>query len=1280
MARVNHIINSFNGGELSEKMGDRGDQEKHAFGCRILENFVSLIYGGAERRPGLQYIAGQKSNSAKGRVVGFEHSVSDVYALLFENQIIRVFRDGAQVVDGVGTEDISGLDNIIAHWLLNETEGVTVVDDDGGTHNGTASVSCTTLTTTGIVNGCFDLDGQYTVEVSDSADFSFTDNSDDSAFSIVCWAYVTEQQSIQVLLSKWRNGLSTSEWRLSLTNERKLQLHLADSTLDLSSDRVAQWFLNDTDADQVVDDNVAAHVGALTPSNCDDVTATGKINECFDFAGSEAVEVADHANLSFGNGVADSAFSISAWIYVTDSGVTETIFAKYDYQTGSELREYYFRLFHGHHLYFVLHDDSVNRFASILQTGDLSVGWHHVVATYDGTGGALAASGMELYVDGSSVVHLHNFGNPNFADYVAMENTATKVTIGSRYVADGNLGDFYQDKIDNVILFDIELTPADVSFLWNSGNGIEDISGGGEVFAVSDDALTIGWHFLTCTCSTHADRTLAADDIILYVDGVAVDSTATNDANYTAMQNGAEEVRIGSQRNSGDSANENFWADKIDEVSIFGDVLTPTEVASLYSTTPFEIISPYLTADLPTLKFEHSADVKFITHPDYEPRRLSRTGHNIWALDAEDIQTGPFRGENTDLSKTITASATTGNITLTATGHTPFYTGTTAGHEPSGSADTSKSQTGALFKLVHGTGTPSIGESLNTTTVDAATTALAVPKGVTWDFTTNGTWGTGGPSTLVLERSYDAFTTKETVVTVTSLANKNITTSGTENFADATYRARVTNGDGTGTASIQISVRDTSHVGIVEITSVTSSTVALGTVLKTLGSTDLTHRWSEGSFSNKRGWPIDVTISAEERLTFTGNVTQPLTTWGSKVGDFTDYVGGTDDDDAITFTLVGTGQQNRIRWVIPKDALIIGTVGGAHLLGASKVDEALTPTNVRARLQTTKGSEDVAAIMINQAVLFAERGGRKIRELLFDFNSDSYKADDLTVFADHIMGTATTDGVVDMAYQRTPDPMLWCVRNDGQMAVMSYERDQKVFAWSRFVTVDGDDDSDFESVAVIYGGTRSEDEVWVTVRRTIGGSDVRYVERFKPRNWGSDDEDAFFVDSGLTYDSTATATVTAAHLKNETCSILGDGVVFDDAVANASTGVITLKKDGVAKTASVVQYGLGYTSTLKPMKLNIENQGRAVTYHINKGVLSLFKTMRGEWGQDTDNMNPIVYREAGQTSAEFPLTTDDVDMVFEGGHSRSGDIVIRQTDPVPMTLLALYLDVNVEDD
>jgi hypothetical protein len=621
-----------------------------------------------------------------------------------------------------------------------------------------------------------------------------------------------------------------------------------------------------------------------------------------------------------------------------------------------------------------------------------------------------------------------------------------------------------------------------------------------------------------------------------------------------------------------------------------------------------EVTSPYLSDDLFQIKVEQSADVMFITHPSYEERQLSRSANTDWDLEAPAFVTGPFRDQNTITSKTITADSTTGTVTLTAVGHEPFVTGTTAGHPPSGAtatitefadydgtyadstkvktsaahgfitgnivrisgttsydgqwnvtlidadelyiktpfvADdatgdmsdvTDKAQTGALYKLIHASNNPSIGEELNSTTLNDVTTTLAVPKGITWDFTTNGTWGTSGPSSIVLERSYDDGTTYETVFTVTSLANKNATTSDTEDVADAIYRARVSVAAGTGNATIQLSIRDTSHIGIVEITAVASSTSATGIVRQTLGSTDPTHRWSEGSFSNYRGWPIAVTISAEERLTFAGNRSEPLTTWGSVIGDFENFAEGVDDSDAIQFTLVGTGQQNRIRWMLGKDALVIGTVGGEHLLGASKTEEALTPTNVKAKLQTTYGSEDLTALLVNQAVLFLQRGGKKIRELLYNFDVDSYKADDLTVFANHITG----DGIVDMAFQRTPDPRLWCIRTDGEIALLVYERDQNIFSWSRYVT-----DGEFESIAVIFGGSREEDEVWVTVKREYAGVDsdpVRYIERFSPQEFDQVDE-AVMLDA---------AKVVSSAFGSQDIVIASDTVRCDEGLCNSS--------------------------------------------------------------------------------------------------------------------------------
>lgn len=86
--------------------------------------------------------------------------------------------------------------------------------------------------------------------------------------------------------------------------------------------------------------------------------------------------------------------------------------------------------------------------------------------------------------------------------------------------------------------------------------------------------------------------------------------------------------------------------------------------------SPYEVASPYLEADLFDLRFTQSADVLYITHPDYAPRKLSRTGHTAWTLTTITFDDGPYLKTN-PTSTTLTPSAATGaGITITASSTT----------------------------------------------------------------------------------------------------------------------------------------------------------------------------------------------------------------------------------------------------------------------------------------------------------------------------------------------------------------------------------------------------------------------------------------------------------------------------------------------------------------------------------------------------------------------------------------------------------------------------------
>ena len=211
----------------------------------------------------------------------------------------------------------------------------------------------------------------------------------------------------------------------------------------------------------------------------------------------------------------------------------------------------------------------------------------------------------------------------------------------------------------------------------------------------------------------------------------------------------------------------------------------------------------------------------------------------------------------------------------------------------------------------------------------------------------------------------------------------------------------------------------------------------------------------------------------------------------------------------------------------------------------------------------------------------------------------------------------------------------------------------------------------FNSVCVIPGDT--EDEIWVSVGRSINGTLVRYIERMKPRNWGSDMEDMFFVDSGLTYDSTSTSTITGLdHLEGETVSILADGAVQPSQVV--SGGSINL-----TDAALVVQAGLSYTYKLKPMRMDQAYDGtsKGSIKKIYEAVVSFYKTLNARYGDGTDTYD-WDWRE---TSAEYTtppdLVTGDKVATVDGGFSSEDSFQIEGSDSLPCTVRCIIPRIDV---
>lgn len=446
------------------------------------------------------------------------------------------------------------------------------------------------------------------------------------------------------------------------------------------------------------------------------------------------------------------------------------------------------------------------------------------------------------------------------------------------------------------------------------------------------------------------------------------------------------------------------------------------------------------------------------------------------------------------------------------------------------------------------------------------------------------------------------------------------------------------------------------QTGYVKITAYTSGTQVSATVVETLSGTSATTDWAEGSFSDYRGYPRAVTFY-EQRLFFAGTRGQPQTVWGSRTAMYENFKTGSDDDNAVAYT-IGSEQANVIMWLVGGKQLSVGTTGGIFSLSSGSLAQPLTPSNVVVHRETTYSACSVMPEKIGNYIYYVQRNRWTVREYFYSFEVDSFIASDITLLAEHI----TKPSIVQMAYQQSPHNLLWAVRSDGQIAVLSRLIDQQVAGWSRIIT-----DGDFESVAIIPNG--EEDQVWVVVRRDVNGGVARYVEVFEAFEF-ADQEHAFFVHSGLMYEGPETTTISGLdHLEGKEVAVLTDGAVHP--TRTVSGGQIELQWP-----ASVVVAGLPYTAKVKTVPIELATQSGTIQGRLKRiisATIRFYQTLGAKVFGDE-----VIFRSGSDPmDSAPPLFTGDKEVSVPHGTDYLGQIEITSDYPTPMTILAVMPLIEV---
>ena len=413
-------------------------------------------------------------------------------------------------------------------------------------------------------------------------------------------------------------------------------------------------------------------------------------------------------------------------------------------------------------------------------------------------------------------------------------------------------------------------------------------------------------------------------------------------------------------------------------------------------------------------------------------------------------------------------------------------------------------------------------------------------------------------------------------------------------------------------------------------------------------------------------YPRTVTMH-EQRLVWGSLANDPQAVFLSQSTIFENYgvASPAKADDAITFRLRSRERQYIYSLVSTSAGLAMFTSTTEWMVSGGSQEDYLTPTNPVPRPQTRRGSYYLPPLLVGDVIMYAQARGGVVRDFAYSFEDDTFNGPDRTILARHLFEHKR---IVSWCYAQSPYSIVWAVLDDGTLLSLTYMREHDVWGWTPHETA-----GTVQSVMSLPEG--DEDAVYITSTRTIDGVEYRFHERMASRLVTGKD-DWFFVDCGLRYSGDPVSSVGGLHhLEGEEIAVLADGYVLDD--VSIVDGVMDLGRE-----YSNVVVGLPYEAEIETLDLDLGNipelgviQGR----HMSLPTLQIHvEHTRGIWtGHNRDSMNEWKQRATEDYDAAIEPFTGKFEMDTDPDYDKTGNIVIQQRGPLPMTVLAVAPDVTV---
>lgn len=390
------------------------------------------------------------------------------------------------------------------------------------------------------------------------------------------------------------------------------------------------------------------------------------------------------------------------------------------------------------------------------------------------------------------------------------------------------------------------------------------------------------------------------------------------------------------------------------------------------------------------------------------------------------------------------------------------------------------------------------------------------------------------------------------------------------------------------------------------------------------------------------GYPSAITFF-EQRMILARTKTHPQTIWGSETNNLLNFVLGVLDSSPFEF--VPSAAAASINQLLATTQ-VLALTNDKEIVMSGGSGLPLTPSNVQIKAVGRYGSKDgIRPLPIGGEVLFATRGAQRVRAMAYKLIEDSYKFPNIAIMAEHLLDA----GILELWQASEPESAVYVLTTDGKIARIAYDRDQEVVAFSRYET-----DGLFRGMAVVQEGLT--DQIYVTVERTINGTAYLYTELFDPD---------LNTDCAFTgYDAAGKTTWAGLnHLEGKLVDIVADGAALTPRTVTAGQVTLPLAVDSV-------EIGLHYDSELQDLRPEVPSQDGTAQGRTSVSVNEI--TVRLE------NSRGCVINGESVPDTGTPFRGDKkVSNLGWGGES--GRVQVKQTKPLPFTVLAIIKRVTVND-